>query len=75
MIDLFQPQLGGKELAALAETMDSKWIGHGPRTLAFEAEFAEHASAHLPAATGHRVCLGLTRQLPLGAASARLSRS
>jgi aminotransferase len=42
MIHLFQPQVGGDELAALAEVLDSKWIGHGPRTAAFEAEFAEH---------------------------------
>jgi len=42
MIDLFQPQLGGKELAALAETIESKWIGHGPRAKEFEARFAEH---------------------------------
>lgn len=42
MINLFQPQLGGEELAALGDTMDSRWIGSGPRTKAFEAEFAAH---------------------------------
>ncbi|MFD0206402.1 MULTISPECIES: DegT/DnrJ/EryC1/StrS family aminotransferase [Saccharothrix] len=42
MINLFQPQLGGEELAALADTVDSRWIGSGPRTKAFEAEFAAH---------------------------------
>jgi aminotransferase len=42
MINLFQPQLGKEELAALGETVDSRWIGSGPRTKAFEAEFAAH---------------------------------
>ncbi|MEV0221385.1 DegT/DnrJ/EryC1/StrS family aminotransferase [Streptomyces sp. NPDC050704] len=42
MIQVFQPQLGADELAAVAEVFDSNWIGHGPRTAAFEAQFAEH---------------------------------
>ncbi|MDR3083637.1 MAG: DegT/DnrJ/EryC1/StrS family aminotransferase [Streptomyces sp.] len=42
MINLFQPQVGAEELAAIAETFDDKWLGHGPRTRAFEAAFAEH---------------------------------
>nr|CEL20594.1 UDP-4-amino-4-deoxy-L-arabinose--oxoglutarate aminotransferase [Kibdelosporangium sp. MJ126-NF4] len=42
MISLFQPQVGERELAAIADVIASKWIGHGPRTTAFEAEFAEH---------------------------------
>lgn len=42
MIHLFQPQVGAEELGAVAEVFDSKWIGHGPRTAAFEAAFAEH---------------------------------
>ncbi|MGW0549110.1 DegT/DnrJ/EryC1/StrS family aminotransferase [Streptomyces altiplanensis] len=42
MIDLFQPQVGQEELAAVAEVFESKWLGHGPRTKAFEAAFAEH---------------------------------
>jgi aminotransferase len=42
MISLFQPQLGEQELEAIAEVVASKWIGHGPRTTAFEAAFAEH---------------------------------
>ncbi|MEU1820684.1 DegT/DnrJ/EryC1/StrS family aminotransferase [Streptomyces roseifaciens] len=41
MINLFQPQVGDAELAAVAEVFDSKWLGHGPRTKAFEAAFAE----------------------------------
>ncbi len=42
MINLFQPQVGEEELGAVAEVFESKWIGHGPRTKAFEAAFAEH---------------------------------
>ncbi|MDQ3403024.1 MAG: DegT/DnrJ/EryC1/StrS family aminotransferase [Actinomycetota bacterium] len=45
MINLFQPQVGDEELTALAEVIKSKWIGHGPRTTAFEAEFAAHIGA------------------------------
>ncbi|MCF2436250.1 DegT/DnrJ/EryC1/StrS family aminotransferase [Streptomyces thinghirensis] len=42
MINLFQPQVGKEELDAVAEVFDSHWLGHGPRTKAFEADFAEH---------------------------------
>lgn len=42
MIQVFQPRLGEEELAAVAAVFDSNWIGHGPRTKAFEAKFAEH---------------------------------
>ncbi len=42
MIHLFQPQVGDEELAAIGEVFASKWIGHGPRTTAFEADFAAH---------------------------------
>ncbi|MGV9693210.1 DegT/DnrJ/EryC1/StrS family aminotransferase [Streptomyces sp. NPDC003444] len=42
MINLFQPSVGQEELAAVAEVFDSRWLGHGPRTKAFEAGFAEH---------------------------------
>ncbi|MEG9552085.1 DegT/DnrJ/EryC1/StrS family aminotransferase [Streptomyces baarnensis] len=42
MIHLFQPQTGDEELAAVSEVFADKWLGHGPRTKAFEAEFAAH---------------------------------
>ncbi|NHD19318.1 MULTISPECIES: DegT/DnrJ/EryC1/StrS family aminotransferase [unclassified Actinopolyspora] len=42
MINLFQPQVGELESTAITEVMDSRWIGHGPRTTAFEEEFARH---------------------------------
>ncbi|GAB1338440.1 DegT/DnrJ/EryC1/StrS family aminotransferase [Streptomyces sp. E-15] len=42
MIHLFQPQTGELELAAVAEVFADRWLGHGPRTKAFETEFATH---------------------------------
>ncbi|MGP3949266.1 DegT/DnrJ/EryC1/StrS family aminotransferase [Streptomyces sp. 7N604] len=42
MINVFQPSLGDEELQAVAEVFAGNWLGHGPRTKAFEAEFAEH---------------------------------
>ncbi|GAA0896620.1 MULTISPECIES: DegT/DnrJ/EryC1/StrS family aminotransferase [Streptomyces violaceusniger group] len=42
MIHLFQPQTGDEELAAVSQVFADKWLGHGPRTKAFEAEFAAH---------------------------------
>ncbi|ONI92329.1 glutamine--scyllo-inositol aminotransferase [Saccharothrix sp. ALI-22-I] len=42
MINLHQPDLGQAELAAVAEVFADSWAGHGPRTQAFEAKFAEH---------------------------------
>lgn len=42
LINVFQPTLGEEELAAVREVFDSGWIGRGPRTKAFEADFAAH---------------------------------
>lgn len=42
MINVFQPSLGDEELDALREVFASNWLGHGPRTGRFEAEFAAH---------------------------------
>ncbi|MEV1087189.1 DegT/DnrJ/EryC1/StrS family aminotransferase [Streptomyces microflavus] len=42
MINLFQPQVGAEELDAVAQVFDSNWLGHGPRTKAFESAFADH---------------------------------
>ncbi|MEV0678642.1 DegT/DnrJ/EryC1/StrS family aminotransferase [Actinosynnema sp. NPDC050436] len=41
MINVFQPDLGEQELAAIAEVFAGRWLGYGPRTRRFEAEFAE----------------------------------
>ncbi|MFI2242066.1 DegT/DnrJ/EryC1/StrS family aminotransferase [Streptomyces chrestomyceticus] len=45
MIDLFQPQAGDDELAAVAAVFADHWLGHGPRSTAFEAAFAAHIGA------------------------------
>lgn len=42
MINVFQPTLGEEELEAIRDVLASSWLGHGPRTGAFEAEFADH---------------------------------
>jgi aminotransferase len=42
MINLFQPTLGERELAAVREVFDSGWIGRGGRTSSFEEAFARH---------------------------------
>lgn len=42
MINVFQPSLGEEELAAVSEVFAGNWLGHGPRTRRFEAEFADH---------------------------------
>jgi dTDP-4-dehydro-2,3,6-trideoxy-D-glucose 4-aminotransferase len=38
--NLFQPSLGDEELDAVRAVFAANWPGHGPRTTAFEAEFA-----------------------------------
>lgn len=45
MINVLQPSLGDAELDALREVFASNWLGHGPRTERFEAEFAAHLGA------------------------------
>ena len=42
MINIFQPTVGDEELAAVRDVFAGNWLGHGPRTRAFEAEFAGH---------------------------------
>lgn len=42
MIHLVRPQVGEEELRGVAEVFQSRWLGVGPRTMAFEAGFAEH---------------------------------
>lgn len=41
-VNVFQPTLGEEELAAVSEVFASNWLGYGPRSKAFEAEFADH---------------------------------
>jgi dTDP-4-amino-4,6-dideoxygalactose transaminase len=41
-VNVFQPQLGHRELAAVSEVFESNWLGYGTRSKAFEAAFADH---------------------------------
>lgn len=45
MINVFQPLIGAEELEVVGEVFASGWLGHGKRTKAFEAAFAEHLGA------------------------------
>src|SRR6185436_4510401 len=42
MIQVFQPSLGARELAAVQEVFLSNWLGRGARTTEFEARFAQY---------------------------------
>ena len=42
MINVMQPSLGERELAAVREVFESNWIGKGVRTEGFETAFAAH---------------------------------
>lgn len=42
LIPLFDVQLGDEQVAAVEETLRSGWLTMGPRTQAFEEEFAAH---------------------------------
>jgi len=49
-IRLFRPYFGDEEFAALRDTLESEWVGRGPRSIQFEERFAayigvEHAVA------------------------------
>jgi perosamine synthetase len=60
-IRLFRPTFGEAEKQALCDTIDSRWVGRGPRTIAFEERFAEYIG------TSHAVSLNsATAALHLG---------
>jgi perosamine synthetase len=60
-IRLFRPTLGEAEKKALCDTIDSRWLGRGPQTIAFEERFAEYVG------TSHAVALNsATAALHLG---------
>lgn len=42
MINLFQPSVGERELAAVREVFESSWLGNGPRAQEFERAFGNH---------------------------------
>jgi aminotransferase len=56
MINVFQPELGKAELAAVAEVFESSWLGKGPRTANFEAAFARHLGVAESSVTSVNSC-------------------
>ena len=51
MIDVFQPEVGDAELAAVGDVLSSKWLGRGERSTLFEQAFADYVGR--PAAEFH----------------------
>jgi perosamine synthetase len=51
-IPVFRPDITEEEIAAVAETLRSQWIGNGPRTAEFERQFAEFIGARFAVSTG-----------------------
>ena len=51
MIPLFRPDYGEHETAAVADVLDSGWVGLGPRTEQFEQQFAERVGSRYAVAT------------------------
>ncbi|MBI2542881.1 MAG: DegT/DnrJ/EryC1/StrS family aminotransferase [Candidatus Aenigmarchaeota archaeon] len=45
MIPLFKPWVGKEEIEAVAEVINSGWLGVGPKTQEFEEKFAEYVGA------------------------------
>jgi aminotransferase len=56
MINVFQPDLGTDEAAAVSEVLASGWVGRGPRTAEFEARFAEHLEVPAERVTSTNSC-------------------
>ena len=44
-VPYFRPEIGEEEIAAVVETLRSKWLTTGPRTAEFEARFGEYIGA------------------------------
>jgi dTDP-4-amino-4,6-dideoxygalactose transaminase len=51
MLVFGQPAVGEEEIAAVVETMRSKWMGTGPRVKRFQEEFAAYVAGRFGAAT------------------------
>lgn len=60
MINVFQPSLGERELAAVQAVFESNWIGRGRRTEAFEAAFARHIGVDPSHVTSTNSCTEAT---------------
>lgn len=46
MLNVFQPDLGEKEVSVVREVFESNWIGKGKRVDKFEESFAEHVGVN-----------------------------
>ncbi|WP_119728826.1 DegT/DnrJ/EryC1/StrS family aminotransferase [Thermomonospora amylolytica] len=60
MINVVQPSLGERELAAVREVFESNWVGRGPRTGAFEEAFARHLGVGREHVTATNSCSSAT---------------
>ncbi|SDI17186.1 DegT/DnrJ/EryC1/StrS family aminotransferase [Nonomuraea jiangxiensis] len=60
MINVFQPALGERELAAVREVFESNWIGRGARTDEFETGFARHLGVGRQHVTSTNSCTEAT---------------
>ncbi|XVQ84287.1 DegT/DnrJ/EryC1/StrS family aminotransferase [Microbispora siamensis] len=60
VINVVQPSLGERELAAVREVFESNWIGRGPRTGEFEAAFARHIGVGREHVTSANSCSSAT---------------
>lgn len=60
MINVVQPALGERELAAVREVFESNWVGRGARTGEFEAAFARHLGVGREHVTATNSCTSAT---------------
>ena len=61
-IRLFRPTFGEAEKKALCDTIDSRWVGRGPRTIAFEERFADYiGTSYADGQLDSYFCAGLTK--------------
>ncbi|WP_328617939.1 DegT/DnrJ/EryC1/StrS family aminotransferase [Amycolatopsis sp. NBC_00355] len=60
MINVMQPALGERELAAVREVFESNWIGRGARTQEFESSFARHIGVDAAHVTSTNSCTEAT---------------
>ncbi|WP_377285148.1 DegT/DnrJ/EryC1/StrS family aminotransferase [Planomonospora corallina] len=60
MINVVQPSLGERELAAVREVFESNWVGRGPRTGEFEEAFARHLGVGREHVTSTNSCSSAT---------------
>jgi aminotransferase len=60
LINVFQPSLGERELAAVAEVFAGNWIGRGRRADEFEAGFARHLGVEPTLVTSTNSCTEAT---------------